>query len=99
MNFISYFLPVLLYTLGIILLVVLIILGVKVIVLLDKVDKVVDDVDKKLNSLNGIFAIIDKTTAVFTGISDTLVSTLTGTLLKVFKRKKSKNQEEDDIDE
>ena len=53
-------LQVLLYVVAIVLLVVLTILGIKAIKVMDKADRVIDDVDSKVQSLNGLFAAIDK---------------------------------------
>lgn len=44
----------------IILLVVAIIIGIRIIGLTDKAEKILDDVEEKINSLNGIFNVVNK---------------------------------------
>ena len=97
MDLLNFVLPVLLYIVCIILVIVLIVLGIKLIFTLDKVNKVVDDVSDKVNSLNGIFSFIDRTTNSFALITETVINFI----FKIFKgRKKNKEDlEEEDIDE
>ncbi len=93
-------LPVLLYTFGIILLIVLIVLGIRLIVMLEKVDRIVDNVEDKVNSLNGVFSLIDKTTDSIALFSDSIVNALAGVFHKLFGRRKKKRKlekEEDDL--
>ncbi len=101
MDLLNFVLPVLLYLVCIILVVVLIILGIKVIMMIDKVNKLVDDVSDKVNSLNGVFRIIDKATDGFSNIVETVVASITGFIYKIFKghNKKNKDIEEDLTDE
>ena len=68
---------------------------------LDKVNKVVDDVSDKVNSLNGIFSFIDRTTNSFALITDTVINSVTSFIFKIFKGRKKKKEdlEEEDIDE
>ncbi len=86
-------LPVLLYTLGIILLIVLIILGIRLISTLGKLERVVDNIDKKVNSLNGVFSLIDKMTDSIAAFSESVASNVAGLVYKVFKRKKRKEED------
>lgn len=95
MDFINFVLPVLLYIFGIILLIVLIILGIRLIQVLDRVDRVVDDVEHKVNSLNGLFTIIDRTTDGLALITDRFVSAATSAISGIFKKRKK----EEDINE
>lgn len=88
-------LVIVLYALGSILLVVLIILGIKLIITMDKIGKVVDNINTKVDSLNGLFSIIDFTTNKLTMISDKVVDGVTGIVKKVF----NKNKEEEFDDE
>lgn len=81
-------LVIVLYVLGSILLVVLIILGIKLIITMDKIGKVVDNINTKVDSLNGLFSVIDFTTNKLTTISDKVVDGVTGLVKKVFNRKK-----------
>lgn len=81
------FLPIMLYIFGIILIIVLIILGIKVIQVVDKVDRIMDNIEDKVNSLNGIFDVINKTTNRIDLISTKVVTTIASTIGKLFKRK------------
>ena len=92
MEFLNIILPVLLYIFGIILLIVLIILGIRMIQILDKVDRVVDNVEQKVNSLNGLFSIVDKATDGISMVTEKVVTFATNAISKIFKRK---NKEED----
>ena len=49
MEFLSTFLPIILYIVAIVLLVILIILGLRLLKLLDKVDALVDNIEEKVN--------------------------------------------------
>ena len=90
MDLLNFVLPVLLYIVCIILVIVLIVLGIKLIFTLDKVNKVVDDVSDKVNSLNGIFSFIDRTTNSFALITDKLIllQVLSLKYLKVVRKRK-----------
>lgn len=87
-------LPVLLYIFGIILLIVLIVLGIRLIAMLEKVDRLVDNVEDKVNSLNGAFALIDKTTDSIALISDSIVNAIAGLIHKLVGKKNKKKKEE-----
>ena len=90
-------LPVLLYTFGIILVIVLIALVLQLIQILKKVDRIVENVDDKVNSLNGIFSLIDKTTDSIALFSDSIVNALASLVYKFIgknKKKKKKKEEE-----
>ena len=77
----------------IILVVVLIFLSIKAIQTLEKVDKVVDDISVKSSKLNGVFNIIDTTTDVVAGFSDSIVNGISSGVEKIFSRKKDKKDE------
>ena len=66
------------------LLVVLIILGVRLIQILDRAEKVIDNVEEKVNSLNGLFYVIDKTTSSIDLISTKVVSSIVNLISKIF---------------
>ncbi len=95
MDYLNILLPVLLYIFGIILLIVLIILGIRLIQLVEKIDHVVDDVTDKVHSLNGLFAVVDKTSDFLSRIGDSVVGAVATVSSKIFKRSKSKKKEED----
>lgn len=93
MELLNIVLPVLLYTFGIILLIVLIILGIRLIQILDKVDRVVDNVEEKVNSLNGFFNVLDKTSYGMSIVGDKIVSGLIGVFSKIFNKNKRKEED------
>ena len=84
MDFWLSFLPIIIYILLIILLVIGIILGVKSIITIKKVEKVVDDVNNKVESLNGLFHIVDFTTDKLVTITDKLVDGVSTLVSKIF---------------
>ena len=92
-------LPVLLYTFGIILVIVLIILVLQLIQIMKKVDRIVENVDDKVNSLNGIFSLIDKTTDSIALFSDSIVNSLASIIYKfIGKNKKKKKLKEEECE-
>ncbi len=76
----------------IILLIVGITIGIRMIALADKADKILDDVEEKVNSLNGIFNVVNK---VSLGL-ETMSSKITGTIASLFGRVFKKKKEEED---
>ena len=86
-------LPVILYILGSILLVVLIILGIKLINTMNKIQVVVVDINKKVDSLDGLFSIIDMTTDKLALLSVRMVDGITYVIKKLFKPKKRKEED------
>ncbi len=86
---------VLLYVLGAILLIVLIILGIKLIITLDKIEKVADNINTKVDSLNGLFSVIDFTTDKISAFGDKVVEGVTYLVQKVFNRKKEEEFEDE----
>ena len=93
--------PVLMYTFGIILLIVLIVLVMQLIQILKKVDRIVDNVEDKVNSLNGVFTLIDKTTDSIALFSGSIVNTLASLIYKFVgnkkKKKNTENEKEEDL--
>lgn len=81
-------LPMLFYLFGIATFIVLIILGIRMIQILDRAEKVIDNVEEKVNTLNGIFNVINKVTTGIDLISSKVVGSVVGTIEKIFKRKK-----------
>ena len=94
-TFLQTFLPIVIYILLIILLIIGIILGIRSIQTLNKVDKVVDDVNDKVQSLNGFFNLIDYTTDKIVSITDKVVDGISGLIGSVFKRRHTKEDEEE----
>ena len=95
MEFLHSFLPIVIYLLIIAILIVGIILGIKLVNTLNRVDKVVEDTQKKMDSLNGVFSIIDFVTDKISALSDRLVDTISDFFTKkLFKKRKKKSIEE-----
>ena len=95
MLFLQSFLPICVYILLIILIIVGIILGVRLIDLIDRANNILDDVETKVESLNGIFNLIDFTTNKVEGFTSKAVD-LSGKLIKrVLKKKNNKEEDED----
>lgn len=94
MEFWLSFLPIVIYLLLIVVLVVLIVLGTESIKAMKKVNKVVDDVNNKVESLNGLFNLIDYSADILSSFSDKLVDGLSGIVSKLFHRKKKKEEED-----
>ena len=76
----------------IILLIVGITIGIRMIALADKADKILDNVEEKVNSLNGIFNVVNKASL---GL-ETMSSKITGTIASLFGRVFKKKKEEED---
>lgn len=93
MEFLSAFLPILLYIAGLILLIALIVLVFKLIDTVDKVNEVVDNVEGKINSFNGALATINKAANGFASISDTVVFNVSNAISKFFNRKSKKKED------
>jgi len=95
MEMLSQGLPVVIYFLLIVLIIILIVLGIRLISIMNKVDKVVDNITDKVESLNGLFNIVDYATDKISLLSDSLISFITTALGKIFKKFKK----EEEIDE
>lgn len=93
MDFWLSFLPIVIYILLIVVLVIGIIFGIQSIKAMNKVNEIVDDVNDKVESLDGLFSIIDFTTDKLTGISDKVVDLLSGAVMKLFRKKNTKKEE------
>lgn len=98
LEFFQSYLPVVIYVLLIILLIVGIILGIRLIGAMDRVDNVLDNIEKKVNSLNGLFNVIDFTTDKISAFTDRIVDTFTGLISRIGRKKKESNEDlmEDD---
>lgn len=94
MEELSVVLPILIYILLAVLIVVLIILGIKAIEFMERTNRIMDNVEGKVNSLNGLFSVIDKFTDTISGVSTKMVDGISNALSHIFKRKNKK--EEDD---
>jgi Na+/pantothenate symporter len=78
----------------IILVIIFTILGIKLIRTLKKVDEVIEDVNLKMNKVNGVFDIIDKTTDYASTISDKIIGTLSKFINTLFFKKKGSDDDE-----
>lgn len=92
MDFWLSFLPIIIYILLIIILIIGIILGIKSIITINKVEKVVDDVNEKVESLNGLFQIVDFTTDKLVSLTDKIVDGISSLATKVFLKKKKEDK-------
>ena len=94
MTAISQLLPVIIYVLLIILIVALIIFVVKAFETLKKLDSTIDDVNSKMQKLNGIFNIVDRSADALNMVTDKMINVVTTGISKLFKRKRKRNEEE-----
>lgn len=94
-DFLEVYLPICVNILLIILLIVGIVLGVRLINVMNRVNELIDNVEAKVNSLNGLFNVINFTTDKITTISDRVIEGVTG-LIKRFGKKRYSNEMEDD---
>lgn len=94
LDFLEIFLPIVINILLIILLIVSIILGVRLIKTINKVDRVVEDVNDKVQSLNGLFSIIDFTTDKIVSITDMITDGISGLIGRLFSKKNKKIESE-----
>ncbi len=97
-EFFQVYLPIVVYFLLIILLIVGIILGIRLLGAMDKVDEVLENMQKKVNSLNGLFSVIDFTTDKISAFSDKVVDVVSGFIGKFTRRKKTKYTESEEED-
>lgn len=82
------FLEIILYLSLIVLVIVWVVLGIRLIRTLKKIDIVIDDVNEKINKVDGVFNIIDKTTDYASSISDKIISVISNFISGKFKKKK-----------
>jgi len=85
---------VVLFLLLIILVIILIVFGIKLIKTLKKVDNVIDDVNIKMNKVNGVFEIIDKTADYASTISDKIIGSISKFVNMLLKKKKGNDEDE-----
>ena len=87
-------LSMILYVLGSILIIVLIILSIKLIITMNKIENVVDEISDKVDSLNGLFSIIDFTTDKLATISERVTNGIALFINKIFKKGKVDEDDE-----
>ncbi|MBQ6840711.1 MAG: hypothetical protein IJO63_01160 [Bacilli bacterium] len=77
-------LPIFIYILLIALLIIGIIIGIKLIITMNKVERIVDNVENKVNSLNGLFNIIEVTSGKITGVYERVIDFVSGIIDRLF---------------
>ncbi len=98
-KFLQALLPVIIYILLIVLIIIGIIIGIRAIQTMRKLDKVVDNVNDKVESLNGLFNIVDFTTDKISLITDKVVDGASNLIGSIFKKRKRKKYEDDEEEE
>ena len=93
MEFVNVFLPVLMYSLLSVLIVVLIVLGIRLLETVNRVNKLLDDVEKKMDSMNGLFNVMDFVTTKATIVTDTIASAIMGAVSNLVKKRKQKKED------
>ena len=88
-------LTVIIYVLLIILITVLISFVVRAFNTLKKLDSTIDDVNNKMNKLNGVFNIVDRSADAINMVTDKLTSTIVSGVSKLFTKKTKKAEESD----
>lgn len=94
MEFLSTFLPIILYIVAIVLLVILIILGLRLLKLLDKVDVLVDNIEEKVNTFNGALSVVKTAADGIASISDSVLFGISSAVSKVFNRFTKKKEDD-----
>lgn len=96
MDYLAHILPIIIYLLLIVFLIIGIIIGVKLIKTMNKIDLIVDNVEGKVNSLNGFFNIIDKTSTKLNNAFEKSVDFCTKMVDKMLSFKKKRKEEDED---
>ena len=98
MEFLSQFLPIIIYFLLIIVIIVGIVLGIKLIITMDKVLNLVDDVQDKVNKVTPIFNAFGFVSDKMSGVITTVVGSIENLISNLFirKRKEEMESEEDE---
>ncbi len=99
MEFLSQLLPIIIYFLLIIAIIVGIVLGIKLIITVDKVEKVVDDVTDKVEKVTPLFDTLSVVSNKMSEIVGTAVSALEGLFVKLFSKRRSREEMESEEDE
>lgn len=91
----STLLPTLLYICLIVLVIVFIVFGIKLIKILDKTDEILDDVEKKIDQVDGVFEMIDRTTTYANTISDRIIDAIASFIGNIFRKKRGRDEDEE----
>lgn len=97
----SAYLPIMVNILLCVLIIFLIIICIKIIKTMNKLETIVDDVDRKVQSLNGVFRIVDGVTDKLSALTEVISDSIILFFRGLFKRKKKniKEEEEENYDE
>lgn len=87
-------LGLILYISCIILVIVFIVVGIKLIKTLKKVDNVIEDVNEKIDKVEGVFDIIDKTTDYASSIGDKIISGISNFISALLRKRKGNDEDE-----
>lgn len=94
MEFLSDFMPIVLYFLGGVLLITLIIFVLKITVTMDKVNALLDDVLVKSSKLDGLFDSIEDVGNTISKVNRSVFSFATGFIGKLIHKKKKKVEDD-----
>lgn len=83
-----------LYICSTILVIVFIVVGIRLIKTLKKVDNVIDDVNEKMDKVDGVFNIIDKTTDYASSVSDKIINAISGFINNLLRKKRGNDDDE-----
>lgn len=83
-----------LYICSTILVIVFIVVGIRLIKTLKKVDNVIDDVNEKMDKVDGVFNIIDKTTDYASSVSDRIINAISGFINNLLRKKRGNDDDE-----
>jgi lipoprotein signal peptidase len=98
-EFLSQFLPIIIYILLIIIIVVGIVLGIKLIITVDKVLNLVDDVQEKVNKVTPIFNAFGFVSDKMSGVITTVIGTIENLISNLLLKRKRNEKMEDEEDE
>ena len=96
MEFLSQFLPIIIYILLIIIIIVGIILGIKLIITIDKIESVVDDINEKVEKFTPLFNVVGMVSDKVTNIATSVMGTLENIISRVFLRNRNNEMESEE---
>ncbi len=99
MEFLSQFLPIIIYILLIVIIVVGIVLGIKLIITIDKVSQMVDDINAKIEKVTPLFNIMGVVSDSVNSVVGGVVGTIENFVGNLFRKRNKKRLEESDDDE
>jgi hypothetical protein len=95
-EFLSQFLPIIIYILLIIVIVVGIVLGIKLIITIDKVNNLVDDVQDKVSKVTPLFEAFGFISDKMSGVVTTVVGAIQNLITNLFIRNKKEETESEE---